>query len=141
MLVSNLMTTDPVTVGMDATVAHIRDIFNDRRFHHLIVVEHGQIVGVISDRDLLGALSPFIGRRDERAADERLLHRHAHQIMTRDPICIEAGTHAESAAALLLAHRISCLPVVDGQRRPVGIVTWRDLISWSLTRIAQGRAA
>lgn len=141
MLVSSLMTADPVTVSMDATVSQVRDLFNDRRFHHLIVVEHDAIVGVISDRDLLGALSPFIGRRDERAADERLLHRHAHQIMTRDPICVAPGSHVESAAALLLAHRISCLPVIDEQRRPVGIITWRDLISWSLTRIAQSRAA
>jgi len=141
MLVADLMTPDPVTVSMDATVLQIRELFNDRRFHHLIVVEHDQIVGVVSDRDLLGALSPFIGKRDERTADERLLHRHAHQIMSRNPICVTPGTLVEEAAAILLAHRISCLPVIDGHRRPVGIITWRDLISWSLTRMAQARAA
>lgn len=141
MLVADLMTSQPVTVSMDATVSQVRDLFHNRRFHHLIVVEHDQVVGVISDRDLLSALSPFIGKRDERAADERLLHRHAHQIMSRDPICVTPTSLVEDAAALLLAHKISCLPVVDEARRPVGIITWRDLISWSLARLAQSRAA
>lgn len=141
MVVANLMSRAPVTVGMDATVAQIKDLFNDHLFHHLIVVDDSRVVGVISDRDLLRSLSPFIGKRDERAADERLLHRHAHQIMTRTPICVGERTPVAEAAALLLAHRISCLPVIDELQRPVGILTWRDLISWSLTQMARSHAA
>ena len=34
----------------------------------------------------------------------------------------------QEAIALILEHRISCLPVVDEQSHPVGIVTWRDLL-------------
>ena len=136
MLVSQLMTHAPVTVGLDQTVGHIKELFDDHLFHHLIVVEHGLVVGVISDRDLLRSLSPFIGRRDERTADARLLDRHAHQIMSRHPICVREKTTAAEAAALLLAHRISCLPVVDEANHPVGIITWRDLIAWSLGQMA-----
>ena len=136
MLVSQLMTRTPVTVGMDVTVAEIKDLFDDRMFHHLIVIEDGMVVGIISDRDLLHWLSPFIGKRDERSADARLLQRHAHQIMTRHPVCVRESTPASEAVALLLTHRISCLPVTDTDGHPLGIITWRDLISWSLGQMA-----
>jgi acetoin utilization protein AcuB len=143
MLVGQLMTPAPVTVDLDATVAHIKELFDDHLFHHLVVVERGEVVGVISDRDLLRSLSPFVGRRDERAADARLLQRHAHQIMSRHPVCVRQTTTAAEAAGLILAHRISCLPVVDAGNHVVGIITWRDLISWSLGEMAHahGRAA
>ena len=141
MFVSQLMTRNPVTVGLDETVAHIQQMFDTHGFHHLIVVEDEQVVGIISDRDLLRALSPFIGRRDERTADARLLQRHAHQIMTRSPVCATERTTVQEAMALILAHRISALPVVDTQRRPLGIISWRDAVSWALGRIAESHAA
>lgn len=141
MIVARLMTRDPVTVSMDETVARIKHLFDTQRFHHLIVVEDTKVVGVISDRDLLRSLSPFIGKRDERAADERLLHRRAHQVMTRHPVCVREHTPLAEATSLILAHRISCLPVIDDDHHPVGIITWRDLVSWSLGQMVQGHAA
>lgn len=141
MFVSQLMTHDPVTVSMDESVAAIKEMFDSHMFHHLIVVEEGAVVGIISDRDLLRALSPFIGKRDERTADARLLQRHAHQIMTRNPVCVSERTPLSEAMALILAHRISSLPVVDASRRPVGILSWRDVVSWALGRIADSHAA
>ena len=139
MLVGQLMTHQPVTVSMDATVAQVKELFDIHGFHHLVVIEREVVVGVISDRDLLRSLSPFVGRRDERLADARLLQRHAHQIMSRHPVCVRQNTLASEAAALLLAHRISCLPVVDERGGLLGIITWRDLISWSLGEMAHGR--
>lgn len=136
MLVAQLMTRDPVTVTMDVTVGQIRDLFESHKFHHLVVTEGQRVVGVISDRDLLASLSPFIGKRGERSTDAWLLERRAHQIMTRNPVCVRETTRAAEAAALLLAHRISCLPVVDDSSRALGIITWRDLIAWSLGQMA-----
>ena len=33
-----------------------------------------------------------------------------------------------AAVSLLLAHRISCIPIIDEESKPVGIVSWRDLL-------------
>ncbi|MEZ6234291.1 MAG: CBS domain-containing protein [Phycisphaerales bacterium] len=141
MLVADLMTRDPITISMDETVAQIQHLLEQHHFHHLLVVEEGRLVGVVSDRDVLAALSPFVGRRDERAADARLLKRHAHQIMTRDPIRVTASHPLIDAASLILAHRISAVPVVDDADAPVGILTWRDLVSWSVGQMARNKAA
>lgn len=139
MTIQSLMTRKVVTVSMDDTIEEARRIFERHGFHHLIVEENAQIVGVISDRDLLKNLSPFIGRVDERPRDSALLRRHIHQVMTRDLVYVGPETSVLDAALLMLSEKVSCLPVVDGCMRCVGIVTSRDLLIWSLQAMQQAQ--
>ena len=126
--VGDLMTNRIVTARMDDTLETAQMIFNQRTFHHLVVLEHGEPVGVISDRDLLQNLSPFLGNRMmERAQDKRTLDKRVHQIMSRQLITIAPDATAEQAVEEMSEHHVSCLPVVDEQDRLVGIITWKDL--------------
>jgi acetoin utilization protein AcuB len=98
-------------------------------FHHLLVVdEHKKLSGIVSDRDLLRALSPYVGSAAETARDVATLNKRVHQIMTRRPITLHAQAAIAEAVNLLLAHRISCIPIVDDESKPVGILSWRDLL-------------
>ncbi len=134
--VGSIMTRHMTTVSMDDTLRRVRDIFESSRFHHLVVVEHKRAVGVISDRDLLKNLSPFIGKISERAQDSFTLNRMVHQIMTRRLVsCVEETTLTE-AGRLMNEHKVSCLPVLDGAGACIGIVTVRDIMEWSLARCA-----
>lgn len=137
MEVRDLMTRRVVTVGMDDRLAKVRELFAEHGFHHLLVVERQKVVGVISDRDLFKNLSPFIGKPlAERSQDQATLKRRVHQVMTRKLIAVPAGTSAEQAAALMLEHNVSCLPVVSPEHRPLGIVTARDLLRWALGKLS-----
>lgn len=137
MRVGDIMTREAVTVTLDDTVEQVNELFREFRFHHVVVVDHDKVVGVISDRDLLKNLSPFLGRIDERGQDTNLLRRRVHQIMTRKPIVVQERTPLVEAGLLMLHHRINCLPVVDAQQRCVGILTNRDMMLHALTRMQQ----
>jgi len=114
---------------LDDTVAVLQELFERHKFHHLLVVQHGELYGVISDRDLLKNLSPFVGQAlSERPQDRALLHRRAHQIMTRHPVTVPSSMPLETAARVMLEHQVSCLPVRDEHGRPIGIVTVHDLL-------------
>ena len=129
MNVGDIMTKSVVTVHMDDSLERIRAIFEESGFHHLIVVDERKVVGVISDRDLLKHLSPFLGvELMERAQDERTLVKKAHQVMRRKPVTVFETTSLEQACELILSSKVTCLPVVarDGSMR--GIVTWRDFL-------------
>jgi acetoin utilization protein AcuB len=126
--IDTIMTRQLLTVGMDETVETVSRLLAQHHVHHLLVVEHGRLLGVISDRDVLRNLSPFVGRPSERVQDAHLLRRHAHQIMTRHPVCVRPHTPIAEACTLLLFHGVSCLPVLTDDGRPIGIVTWRDLL-------------
>ncbi len=129
MIVRDLMTTRVITVQMDHSIRHVRDLFIERDFHHAIVTEAGKVVGVISDRDVLRALSPFAGKiMMERPQDQATLRRRVHQIMTRKLVSAVADMPVEEAASLMLSEHVSCLPVLDDTREPIGIITIRDLV-------------
>jgi acetoin utilization protein AcuB len=127
----DLMTPRVVTVELDDPLEAVKKIFDSVKFHHLLVVEAGKLCGVISDRDLLRALSPYIGTRAETARDTATLHKRVHQIMTRKPVTLPAEATLGDAVKVFLENRVSCIPVVDATFKPIGIVSWRDLLkSW-----------
>jgi acetoin utilization protein AcuB len=128
MEVGSIMTKRVVTVELDDDLQTIIQIFENVRFHHLLVVENGELVGVISDRDVLKASSPFINTICELPRDCELLKKRAHQIMTRKPVTTSSGASLEEAVRLLLRKGVSCLPVLSSSGKVEGIVTWKDLI-------------
>ena len=98
-------------------------------FHHLPVIEKGKLVGIISDRDLLRLISPFINSVSEQPRDLDTLNRAAHQVMTRQPITVNAETSVQDIITWFKRVDISCLPVTDKDDHVIGIISWRDLLS------------
>jgi acetoin utilization protein AcuB len=127
MEVTKIMTPGPITVSPDDKLSDVQEIFDRHRFHHLLVVEELQLVGVVSDRDLLEALSPNLGKPSETLRDLATLNKRVHQIMTRQPIVLQSTASVEDAIEAFRNNRISCIPIVDARNRPVGIVSWRDV--------------
>ncbi|WP_413692360.1 CBS domain-containing protein [Psychromonas sp. KJ10-2] len=125
MKVVEAMTSRVVSVTMDDRIPVLRNILSEAGFHHLLVVEDGKLQGVISDRDLLRVLSPFLGTEAELQRDFDTAQRPAHQVMTRSPVTVEPDASIKDALNLMLTHDISCLPVLD-QDEILGIFTMHD---------------
>lgn len=129
MLATQIMTTPVVTVDPYDRLHLVKAIFDNRAFHHLLVVAGGSLVGVISDRDYFKAVSHRIDLPAATLHDEATLNKRAHQIMSRDPICVAPDTGIDDVVERFLEHRISCLPVVNAAAAPVGILSWRDVFT------------
>lgn len=128
MRVRDVMTPEPVTVSQRESLHTARTRMLAQGCRRLPVLDDdGQLCGIITDRDVRLALnSPLIMR--ERWQDEMLLeHTEVAACMTPDPICTETDAPLEEAIALLLEHKISGLPVLEGGRL-VGILTVTDLL-------------
>jgi acetoin utilization protein AcuB len=106
----------------------IQEVLRKRGFRHLLVVEDGALVGVISDRDVLRVISPFLDTLSESARDVKTLMRPASDVMRSDPVSASPDTSVEDAASMLLEHTISCLPVIGDDAQIQGIVTSKDLL-------------
>ncbi|MGZ4993254.1 MAG: CBS domain-containing protein [Methylobacter sp.] len=130
MIVADIMTANPVTVNMDTELLEIKDIFDHVFFHHLLVENEADktLAGVISDRDLLSALSPYIHTASETLRDIETLKKRAHQIMSRQIDTVTPATDCNIAAQRMLDADVSCLPVVDDKKIILGIVTWKDFL-------------
>lgn len=128
MKIKEIMKTQVVSIDMDDTLSDIQTMFNNVSFHHLLVTEQNKLLGVISDRDLLKSISPYAGTTSELPRDAATMKKRAHQIMSRKPVTVWAGSSISDAIDLLLKNDISCLPVIDKNNNIDGIVTWKDLI-------------
>jgi CBS domain-containing protein len=117
--VADVMTSKVVTLSPHHSFSEAANLMNDRYFRHCVVVDtHGQLVGVISDRDILRALA-----RNPNARTKSL-----DQIMTQNPVTVRRNTQIADAVGKIISKRINCLPVVEEDGSVCGIVTSTDLL-------------
>jgi len=130
MKVSQLMTKDLITVLMDDEIDTIKALFETKKFHHLLVVDEkcSKLYGVISDRDLLKVLHPKVFSKVATLDELTCLNIKVHQIMTRKPIALNESSDLRDAINLFNEFNLSCIPVLNDQGRPVGVLSWRDII-------------
>ncbi|HQU73328.1 MAG TPA: CBS domain-containing protein [Calditrichia bacterium] len=129
MLIKDVMTVRPVCIGMDISLREIHELFENGSFSHVLVLDDDEkLIGIISDRDVLRLMSPYVNTAAETYRDLNTLSRKAHQIMTRDPFTARLQMTVPEAARFFLEKRVSCLPVIDDRENVVGIVTTRDLL-------------
>jgi acetoin utilization protein AcuB len=128
MLVSEIMTAKPITVGLDdslrVAIARMRD-YNCRRLP--VLNSSGALAGIITDRDTRLALhSPFT--LHEEWEHEKLLDSVRVRIaMTAAPITVEPTTDVIEAVRLMTTCQIGGLPVLWDETL-VGIVTSSDVM-------------
>jgi acetoin utilization protein AcuB len=118
-----MRTRNLVSVRPDDDLAVAAQIMRWAGVRHLPVLEGTEVVGVLTERDLLRHRAEA-GSRD----DAELLVR---TFMTRPPETIGPDEDVAAACAMMVARRIGCLPVVDGGKL-VGIVTTTDLLGSQL---------
>jgi len=133
MTVETIMSRDVVTVRPDAALMEIRGLLHERGFNHLLVIEEDDtLCGVISDRDVLQAISPFLDTYSEEHRDVKTLSQPASEIMQPDPLTVTPDTTIKEASQMLLDNRVSSLPVVEGDEL-VGIVTGKDMLEYYIS--------
>lgn len=134
--VRDVMTKDPVTIEPDAPLGTAMAVMRERGVRHLPVVnDAGRLTGIITDRDLRGALfAPAIAehlsvsiQRRLRALGETIERLRVRDLMTWGPVTVEPDAPLARAAAIMFEGRFSSLPVVEAGRL-VGIVTERDVL-------------
>jgi len=124
MNVAEIMTEKPITATRETTLSDAMFKMRQIGCHHLPVLGHeNHLVGIISERDCMHALSSEAAKRDPYIAETIFVR----EVMTGAPIIIEPAAPAEEAARLMLENYIGALPVVLGETL-VGIVTKSDIL-------------
>ena len=128
MKVREIMSRQLITVNMDSSLAKVKDIFDQFHFHHVLIVEDEMLFGILSDRDLLKSISPFIGTAAETSRDRDTLKKRVHFVMSRNIISLGPDAGLNEAIHLFNTHNISCIPIVDENNKPIGLISWRDVL-------------
>lgn len=131
MPISELMTRNVTTLGMDDSVKLAGAHFDNGGFHHLPIVDSKKrVLGIVSDRDYLKAVSPYIDTPSESRRDLDILRHRIHTIMTRNARTVHKDATIGEAAEILVENQFSSLLVTDSGNVLQGIVTWKDFLKF-----------
>ena len=98
-------------------------------FHHVPVVENGQLAGIVSYTDYLRVIRDLYGNPQEQGTNERLLNAIlVKEVMTEHPVCLAPTDTIEDALRVFNTNHFHAVPVVEGDRHLVGILSTYDLV-------------
>jgi acetoin utilization protein AcuB len=116
--VKDVMTAQPVTIGRQQTLATAHAMMRQHRCRHLPVLEHGELVGVLSQRDLY-----FL----ESLSGVDLDVDTVEDAMSTDAYAVAPDERLDAVCAEMARHRFGCAVVVE-RDRVVGIFTATDAL-------------
>jgi acetoin utilization protein AcuB len=140
MFVRDRMSTPAITIIPDTPFEDALKLMRDHRFRRLPVVDKkGKLVGIVSERDLLYASPSSATSLSVWEVHYLLSKLQVRGVMTTDVITTTPDTPLEDAAYLMAEHKIGGLPVVDAERRVVGVITETDVFKTFVEMFAGGR--
>lgn len=112
-----LMTGAVVGVAPEDTLGEAAERMAEEGVGSAIVLDSGRLIGILTERDLLGAVAGRVHTSEARV----------REWMTADPLTATEATSADEAIRTMLEHGFRHLPVVEGGRT-VGVVSLRELM-------------
>lgn len=138
--VEDCMTERVICLEKEDNLSKAVEVIQKRKFRHVpIVDEQRRLVGIVSDRDILRHL-PFAKREPASQTEvfrgdlfgvsskDSSLKLRVTDVMTRDVVSVLPSCSFNNAIKTLHETRINCLPVVDEEKKILGIVTVSDVL-------------
>jgi acetoin utilization protein AcuB len=137
MLVRDVMQSKLITIDPETTLPQAMRLAAERRVRHLPVVQDGDLIGIVSDRDLKQAMASPATSLEAHELTYLLNRLTVGEIMTRAVITIGPMAPFEEAARLMVQEKISALPVMAAGQL-IGIVTETDLLDLLVRAMGAG---
>jgi len=141
MYVGRIMNTYLMTIPPDTSLQKAKEIIDEKRINHLLVVDkNGDLIGIVSDRDIKQTSASPATTLSVHELNYLLTQLTAEQIMSKKIITISPGTTIERAALIMQKNRINALPVIEDEKL-VGIITSSDVMRVLLRAIGFGEGS
>ena len=127
MQVREIMSTTIEVVDRNDDLRTVEERMAAKQLRHLPVLEQGEIVGMVTQRDLFKAAMSSAMGYGEKAQRAYLQSVYVKEIMVYPVVTVAPDTSVAAAADMIINKGIGCLPVVEGTKL-VGMVTKTDLL-------------
>lgn len=124
-----VMVSPVVTVHRKDPFSAVEEKFRRKGIRHLPVIDDdGVLVGLVTQRDLYRTISPHVTDEGPYYDPEILNHFVLRHVMTKDPVTLAPEDPMSKAIEIMTRRKFSCIPVVDRNKKVVGIVTEIDVL-------------
>jgi CBS domain-containing protein len=116
---SDIMRPELIEAAPEDTLGEVADRMNEVNVGAVVVKDHGRLIGILTERDMLKAMGARVHTSEARV----------RQWMTPDPITAAHDMEVEEAARIMLDNGFRHLPVVDEAGRVIGVVSLRRVVA------------
>ena len=128
-VVTEIMMGSPVTLRPEDTLDLANDVISLGRIRHIPVVDAGRLVGLLSERDLMGAAASHVFGLKQKSKSALLKSVLIRDVMKKRVVTVAPETSIKDAAHLMADKKIGCVPVVINGAI-VGLVTTTDILRY-----------
>ncbi|MFC4455764.1 CBS and ACT domain-containing protein [Deinococcus sonorensis] len=128
MLVRDWMTAGPVTVAPSTPVMDALKLLKEHGFRRLPVVEHGELIGITTRKDLKDAMPSRATTLSVWELNYMLSKLEVSEMMARPVITAQEDEYMEDAALRMQDHAVGGLPVLNSAGQLSGIITVSDVL-------------
>jgi acetoin utilization protein AcuB len=124
-----MMTRQPVTMDITGTVQEAADLMFAADVRHIPVVEHGTLVGMISDRDVRSYMLPRSERLFQADEERARLAESISAVMPSEVMTIRPDTPVAELLDIMLEEKIGAVPVLAPDTGElIGMVSYLDVL-------------
>ncbi|MBM4298696.1 MAG: CBS domain-containing protein [Deltaproteobacteria bacterium] len=124
-----IMMGSPVTLKPEDTLDLANDVISLGRIRHIPVVDDGRLVGIITERDLIGAAAAQIFGLKQKNKSALLKSVQIKEVMKKRVISATPDTPIKEIAHLMAEKKIGCMPIMSAGVL-VGLVTTTDILRY-----------
>lgn len=128
MEVHEIMQTDVAVLSPRASLREVADLMHERDVRHVPVLEGGEIVGIVSDRDVRCYLTELYRSEPESTPSSARKIIPVREVMQSKPIAVDASADVREVIDLLLDYKIGAVVVSDLEGHLQGIVSYEDVL-------------
>jgi CBS domain-containing protein len=126
--IKTIMSTNIIVAKLDDRVIHARRLMMNNNIARLPVIDHGMVVGIISDKEIAFAFAELRKNVSLGQQQNRLKNLLVRDVMETNAITVTDSDTIKECAHLMNEEDIGCLPIVGNDNKIRGMVTRTDIL-------------
>ena len=133
---SEIMERKVLSLGTNSSLMDAASIMHEHNIRHLPVVEHNEVVGILSERDLRGFLEELYESKDETADTSRRKSMSIAEVMQTKPLTVDASADIVDVIDLMIDNKVGAIVVADELGQLRGIISYEDILKFAREKLA-----
>jgi acetoin utilization protein AcuB len=125
---AEIMQKKVVSIGAASSLVDAASIMHEKNIRHLPIVEHNEVVGILSERDLRGFLEELYESTQETSDGFRRKNISIREVMQNKPLCVDPSADIVEVIDLMIENKVGAVVVSDELGQLRGIISYEDIL-------------
>ena len=133
---SEIMERKVISLGGTSSLMDAAGLMHEHNIRHLPIVEHNEVVGILSERDLRGFLEEIYESSQETDEGVRRKNISIREVMQGKPLTVDASADIVDVIDLMLENKVGAIVVADELGQLKGIISYEDILKVAREKLA-----